>query len=44
MNAKYILSIARGLGAMNFVVWEDIIEVKSKLLLMFLASLYELAE
>jgi hypothetical protein len=43
MNAKYALSVARGLGAMIFVVWEDITEVKSKLLLTFLASLYDVA-
>ena len=30
MNAKYALSFARGLGAMIFVVWEDITKVKSK--------------
>ena len=41
MNAKYALSVARGLGAMIFVVWEDITEVKSKLLLTLLASLYD---
>ena len=44
MNAKYALSVARGLGAMIFVVWEDITEVKSKLLLTFLASLYDVAK
>ena len=44
MNAKYALSVARGLGAMIFVVWEDITEVKSKLLLTFLASLYDVAQ
>ena len=44
MNAKYVLSVARGLGAMIFVVWEDITEVKSKLLLTLLASLYDVAE
>ena len=44
MNAKYALSVARGLGAMIFVVWEDITEVKSRLLLTFLASLYDLAK
>ena len=44
MNAKYALSVARGLGAMIFVVWEDITEVKSKLLLTFLASLYEVSQ
>jgi plastin-1 len=40
-NAKYAISIARKLGATVFLVWEDIAEVKSKLLLTFLASLYE---
>ena len=44
MNAKYALSVARGLGAMIFVVWEDITEVKSRLLLTFLASLYDVAQ
>ena len=44
MNAKYALSVSRGLGAMIFVVWEDITEVKSKLLLTFLASLYDVAK
>ena len=40
-NSKYAISIARKLGATVFLVWEDIAEVKSKLLLTFLASLYE---
>ena len=40
-NAKYAISIARKLGATVFLVWEDITEVKSKLLLTFLASIYE---
>ena len=40
-NAKYAISIARKLGATVFLVWEDIAEVKSKLLLTFLASLFE---
>ena len=44
MNAKYALSVARGLGALIFVVWEDITEVKSKLLLTFLASIYDVAQ
>ena len=44
MNAKYALSVARGLGAMIFVVWEDITKVKSKLLLTFLASLYDVSQ
>jgi len=44
MNAKYALSVARGLGSMIFAVWEDITEVKSKLILTFLASLYGVAQ
>ena len=40
MNAKYALSVARSLGSCNYVVWEDITEVKSKLLLTLLASIY----
>ena len=44
MNAKYALSVARGIGAMNFLFWEDITEVKPKLLLTFLASLYDVEQ
>ena len=43
MNAKYALSVARGLGACVFVVWEDLTQVKDKLLLTFLASIYDAA-
>ena len=43
-NAKYAISIARKLGATVFLVWEDITEVKSKLLLTLLASLYEVGQ
>ena len=42
-NSKYALSIARKLGATVFLVWEDIAEVKSRLILTFLASLYDVA-
>ena len=42
-NAKYALSIARKLGATVFLVWEDLAEVKHKLLLTFLASIYKVA-
>ena len=42
-NAKYALSIARKLGATVFLVWEDIAEVKSKLILTFLASIYDVS-
>ena len=44
MNAKYALPVAKGLGAMIFVFWEDITKVKSNLLLTFLASLYDVSQ
>jgi hypothetical protein len=40
-NAKYALSIARKLGATIFLVWEDIKEVKSKMLITFVAGLFD---
>jgi len=40
-NAKYCLSIARKLGATVFIVWEDLKEVKARMLLTFLAGLYD---
>lgn len=33
MNAKYAISIARKLGATIFVLPEDIVEVKSKMVI-----------
>lgn len=44
LNAKYALSICRKLGGTVFLVWEDIVEVKPKLLLTFLATIYHVAE
>ena len=44
MNAKYILSVTRSLGACNFAVLEDIVEVKPKILLTLLASLYYISK
>ena len=43
-NAKYVISVARKLGALVFLVWEDIKEVKSKMLLTLMASLYQTAQ
>jgi hypothetical protein len=40
-NALYAISIARKLGATIFLVWEDIKEVKSRMLLTFVAGLYD---
>ena len=39
MNAKYVISIARKLGCSIFLLWEDIVEVNSKMILVFVASL-----
>ena len=41
-NAKYILSIARKLGAVIFCVWEDITNVNYKMILVLVCSLFEL--
>lgn len=38
LNAKYTISIARKLGATIFVVWEDITEVKPKIMFVLIAS------
>jgi len=42
MNAKYAISIGRNLGAVIFLVWEDVNELNQKMMLIFVASLYEL--
>ena len=43
-NAKNCISIARKLGATVFLEWKDIVQIKSNLLLIFLASIYEVAK
>jgi plastin-1 len=43
MNAKYAISIGRKLGAVIFLVWEDVTELNQKMMLILVASLYELA-
>ena len=40
MNAKYTISAARKIGACVFLTPEDIVEVKSKMILTFVASLW----
>ena len=42
MNAKYAISIARKLGAIIFMVWDDIPRLNKKMLLIFACSLYDL--
>jgi plastin-1 len=39
MNAKYAISVARQLGCCMFILWEDLVEVKPKMILAFLATL-----
>jgi plastin-1 len=43
-NAKYVISIAKKLGAVLFCVWENILEVDGKQMLILLASLFEISE
>jgi len=38
-NAKYAISVARKLGATVFLLWEDITEVKPKMILTFIGGL-----
>jgi hypothetical protein len=40
-NAKYIVSVARRLGATVFLIWEQIKDVKAKMLAVFVASLMQ---
>ena len=39
-NAKYAISVASKLGAFLFVAAEDIVQVKSKRIMLFCASLW----
>jgi plastin-1 len=39
-NAKYVISIARKLGAVVFCVWEDIVNVNYKMILVIVCSLF----
>lgn len=40
LNAKYAISSARKLGACVFLTHEDVVEVKSKMLVTFIASVW----
>lgn len=44
LNAKYVLSVARKIGAAVFLTWEDIVEVKDKMIMTLVASLQLLKE
>jgi plastin-1 len=41
-NAKYVSSVARKLGAVIFCVWEDIVNVNPKQMLIFFATMMEI--
>jgi len=41
-NAKYALSVARKMGCGVFLLWEDVVEVKPKMLMTFVGSLMAL--
>jgi plastin-1 len=43
-NAKYVVSVARKIGASTFLVPEDIAEVNSKMILAFVGSLMSLKD
>lgn len=43
-NAKYVISIARKLGAVVFCVWEDIVNVNYKMILVLVCSLFAIQE
>lgn len=41
-NAKYAISLARKFGAVIFMVWDDVVKVNMKMMLIFMSSLYDL--
>lgn len=43
-NAKYAISLARKLGAVIFCLWEDVVQVNSKQMLIFFATMFDIAE
>lgn len=43
LNAKYAISLAKKYGCMMFVVPEDIYKVNKKMLLIFMAAIYDKA-
>lgn len=43
-NARYVISVARKLGAQVFLTWEDIVDVKPKMIMTLVASIQYAAE
>jgi len=44
LNAKYAISVARKIGSCIFLLWEDIVEVKPKMILTFVGTLMSLCK
>lgn len=44
LNAKYVLTIARKLGATVFPTWEDIVDVNPKMIMLLLAAIMQVAQ
>lgn len=44
MNAKYAISLARSIGAVVFMVWEDMVAANAKQNLILVATLFELSQ
>ena len=44
LNAKYAISLARKLGATIFMIWDDVLNCNAKMMLIFVASIYEMWE
>jgi plastin-1 len=44
LNAKYVLSVARKIGCLVFCTWEDITEVKPKMMMTLVASIMQVAQ
>lgn len=43
-NAKYAISIARKLGAVIYCIWEDLVNVNPKQMLIFIATMFEIQQ
>jgi hypothetical protein len=43
-NAKYFISLARSIGAILFCVWDDLVNVNDKQMLIIFATLFDLSQ
>lgn len=42
-NAKYAITLAKKYGCVIFMIWQDVLECNKKMLLIFMASVYDVA-